>query len=158
MTFFDVAPFRWSFLRSAKNREVKKYFLNYLLTYYYRPEMITSRDAESACFEGSRTSCDLIIFGIFWAKFWPENMTSRDGCFLREENSMDQCRSRPKLSENFECHWSIPISGEIHMDQSLVHTFSWGNSYGPMVLKVPQINSVQTRCIVKGEAQKSPLF
>ena len=28
------------------------------------------------------------------------------------------------------------ISGEIHMDQSLVHTFSWGNSYGPMVLKV----------------------
>ena len=22
------------------------------------------------------------------------------------------------------------------MDQSLVHTFSWGNSYGPMVLKV----------------------
>ena len=21
------------------------------------------------------------------------------------------------------------------MDQSLVHTFSWGNSYGPMVLK-----------------------
>ena len=37
---------------------------------------------------------------------------------------MNQCRSRPKLSENFECHWSIPISGEIHMDQSLVHTFS----------------------------------
>ena len=24
------------------------------------------------------------------------------------------------------------------MDQSLVHTFSWGNSYGPMVLKVLQ--------------------
>ena len=41
-----------------------------------------------------------------------------------------------KLSENFERHWSIRISGEIHMDQSLVHTFSWGNSYGPMVLKV----------------------
>ena len=33
-------------------------------------------------------------------------------------------------------HWSILISGEIHMDQSLVHTFSWGNSYGPMVLKL----------------------
>ena len=56
----------------------------------------------------------------------------------REEHSMDQCRSRLKLSENFERHWSIPISGEIHMDQSLVHTFSWGNSYGPMVLKVLQ--------------------
>ena len=49
---------------------------------------------------------------------------------------MDQYRSRPKLSENFERHWSIRISGEIHMDQSLVHAFSWGNSYGPMVLKV----------------------
>ena len=47
----------------------------------------------------------------------------------REEHSMDQCRSRLKLSENFERHWSIRISGEIHMDQSLVHTFSWGNSY-----------------------------
>ena len=54
----------------------------------------------------------------------------------REEHYMDQCRSRLKLSENFERHWSIRISGEIHMDQSLVHTFSWGNSYGPMVLKV----------------------
>ena len=49
---------------------------------------------------------------------------------------MDQYRSRLKLSENFERHWSIRISGEIHMDQSLVHTFSWGNLYGPMVLKV----------------------
>ena len=54
----------------------------------------------------------------------------------REEHSMDQYRSRLKLSENFERHWSIRISGKIHMDQSLVHTFSWGNSYGPMVLKV----------------------
>ena len=49
---------------------------------------------------------------------------------------MEQYRSRLKLSENFERHWSILISGESHMDQSLVHTFSWGNSYGPMVLKV----------------------
>ena len=49
---------------------------------------------------------------------------------------MDQYRSRLKLSENFERHWSIRISGEKGMDQSLVHTFSWGNSYGPMVLKV----------------------
>ena len=28
---------------------------------------------------------------------------------------------------DFERHWSVRISGEIHMDQSLVHTFSWGN-------------------------------
>ena len=54
----------------------------------------------------------------------------------RDDHSMDQCRSRLGLSENFERHWSILISGEIHMDQPLVHTFSWGNSYGPMVLKV----------------------
>ena len=57
-------------------------------------------------------------------------------CPSREEHSMDRCWSRPKLSENFERHCSIRISGEIHMDQSLVHTFSWGSSYGPMVLKV----------------------
>ena len=49
---------------------------------------------------------------------------------------MDQHRSRLKLSGNFEHHWSILISGEIHVDQSLVHTFSWGISNGPMVLKV----------------------
>ena len=73
----------------------------------------------------TRVSCNLVfaqqkraIFCLF-------------SCVFREEHSMDQCRSRPKLSENFERHWSIRISGEIHMDQSLVHTFSWGNSYGP---------------------------
>ena len=32
-------------------------------------EMITSRDAKSACFKGSRTSCREIIFGIFGANF-----------------------------------------------------------------------------------------
>ena len=37
-----------------------------------------------------------------------------------------------KLSENFERHWSIRISGEIHIG----HTFSWGNSYGSTVLNV----------------------
>ena len=45
-------------------------------------EIITSRDAKSACFKGSRTSCREIILGIFWPKFWPEKITSRDGCFL----------------------------------------------------------------------------
>ena len=32
-------------------------------------EIITSRDAKSACFKGSRTSCREIIFGIFWPIF-----------------------------------------------------------------------------------------
>ena len=68
---------------------------------------------------------------LFHGWVFPEILLSH-----REEHSMDQYRSRLKLSENFERHWSIRISGEIHMDQSLVHTFSWGNSYGPMVLKV----------------------
>ena len=31
---------------------------------------------------------------------------------------MDQYRSRLKLSENFERHWSIPFPGEIHMDNN----------------------------------------
>ena len=30
------------------------------------PEIVTSRDAESACFKGPRTSCDVIILGICW--------------------------------------------------------------------------------------------
>ena len=64
------------------------------------------------------------------------NRKPETGTVFREDHSMDQYRSRLQLSENFEHHWSIQISGEIHMDQSLVHTFSWGNSYGPMVLKV----------------------
>ena len=33
------------------------------------PESITSRDAENTCFKGSRTSCDVIIFGIFFPNF-----------------------------------------------------------------------------------------
>ena len=33
------------------------------------PEIITSRDAESTCFKGSRTSCDVIKFGLFWPNF-----------------------------------------------------------------------------------------
>ena len=32
------------------------------------PESITSRDAKSTCFKGSRTSCDVIILA-FWGKF-----------------------------------------------------------------------------------------
>ena len=33
------------------------------------PEIITSRDAESTCFKGSRTSCDVIIFAFFGPNF-----------------------------------------------------------------------------------------
>ena len=51
---------------------------------------------------------------------------------IREKHSMDQYRSRPKLAENFERHWSIRISGEIHMDKSIgpylfLGKFVWTN-------------------------------
>ena len=42
-------------------------------------EIITSRDAKSTCFKGSRTSCREIIFGIFGAEF---RQKRSDGCFL----------------------------------------------------------------------------
>ena len=32
------------------------------------PEIITSRDAESTCFNGSRTSCDVMMFGFVLAQ------------------------------------------------------------------------------------------
>ena len=32
-------------------------------------EIVISRDAQSACLKGSRTSCREIIFGIFWPNF-----------------------------------------------------------------------------------------
>ena len=57
---------------------------------------------------------------------------------FREERSMDQYRSRPKLSENFEHHWSIPISGGNSYGPIIGPYLFLGNSYGPMVLKVLQ--------------------
>ena len=58
------------------------------------------------------------------------------GSANREEHSMDQCRSRLKLSENFERHWSILISGGISYGPIIGPYLFLGNSYGPMVLKV----------------------
>ena len=45
-------------------------------------EIITSRDAQSACFEGSRMSCNVIIFGAFLGQVLAGEITSRDGCLL----------------------------------------------------------------------------
>ena len=51
-------------------------------------EIITSRDAKSACFKGSRTSCREIIFGIFWPNFGQK----------RSHHVMDaSCRCKEKL-------------------------------------------------------------
>ena len=32
------------------------------------PEIIISRDAESTCFKGSRTSCEVIILGVYFGQ------------------------------------------------------------------------------------------
>ena len=45
-------------------------------------EIITSRDAKSACFKGSQTSCTELISCVFFAEIWPKKITSRDGCAL----------------------------------------------------------------------------
>ena len=49
-----------------------------------RLEMITSRDAKSACFHGSRLkrSCDVTISCVLLGTFLAEQIISRDGCFL----------------------------------------------------------------------------
>ena len=49
-----------------------------------------------------------------------------------EEHSMDQCRSRFKLSENFERHWSIPIS---------VGKFIWTNHWSIPLTNGPETSS-----------------
>ena len=49
----------------------------------------------------------------------PAKVSARSGPDLREEHSVDRCRCRPQLSERFGSHWSILISVEIRMDQSL---------------------------------------
>ena len=51
-----------------------------------------------------------------------ENAEHADG--HREECSMDRYRCRPGLSERFGSHWSIWISAEIHMDQSVAALLS----------------------------------
>ena len=44
--------------------------------------MIISRDAKSACFKGSRASCDGSYFWLFLGGVWPKKIASRDGCVL----------------------------------------------------------------------------
>ena len=44
-------------------------------------EIITSRDAKSACFQGSKMLCTEII-SCFFARILPKKITSRDGCVL----------------------------------------------------------------------------
>ena len=78
--------------RKAKGQQLKgKIVLALLHTF---PHLITLFQSFSVNFPQD----------IFAARFW-------------EEPSMDQCRSRLKLSENFQDHWSIRISPGKGMDQ-----------------------------------------
>ena len=43
-------------------------------------ESITSCDAQSACFKGSKTSRDVIMSGVSPSSSWPKKIASRDGC------------------------------------------------------------------------------
>ena len=70
------------------------------------PEIITSRDAESTWFEGSRPSCDEITLGNFWANFWPEKLTSRDGCSCRSIGKRAEYCFKSTVSEK-RTHWVL---------------------------------------------------
>ena len=70
----------WPHVGSQHPSQYVKTLRNFELRIW--PKNITSRDAESTCFKGSRTSCDVQTFWHFLAKFWPEKITSRDGCVL----------------------------------------------------------------------------
>ena len=84
-------------------------------------EIITSRDAEIACFKGSRTSCREIIFGIFWPNFGRK----------RSHHVMDaSCRSDRFWPSFFALFWPSvfalfhtirlpPVSG-CHFDSPVV--------------------------------------
>ena len=48
--------------------------------------MITSRNADSTCFIGSGTSCDVIIFGNFWPNFGQKRSHHVMDFFCRSEN------------------------------------------------------------------------
>ena len=72
-------------------------------------EIITSRDAKSACFQGSQTSCTEIISGIFWPKFGQKRSHHVMGCVLlmkieRFEIAERQRNCNPKSprSKSFE--------------------------------------------------------
>ena len=88
-------------------------------------EMITSRDAKSACFEGSQTS--EIKSCVFFAKIWPKKMTSRDGCVLLSKIANRQSLA---FSERSQLSQAIP---QFHVQRMLnertpIARFEWRQS------------------------------
>ena len=66
------------------------------------PEIITSRDAESTCFKGSRTSCDVISFGIFWLNLRtpPPATEPRDGPTWNFHEKFRKNNPRPEILDS----------------------------------------------------------
>ena len=61
-------------------------------------EIITSRDAKSACFKGSRTSCREIVLGIFWPNFgWKRSHHVMDASCRTRALRCRPCVAKPKL-------------------------------------------------------------
>ena len=114
------------------------------------PETITSRDAESTCFKGSRTSCDVINFVTFWPNFagkdtfWPifcRKRTSRDGCFL-------PIKLRARHSQ---CDEQLIAYGSCDSGRQMgcpISTVEKGHDHHPNY-HIVFLNSVHTGCIVK---------
>ena len=96
-------------------------------------EFITSRDAKSACFKGSRTSCREINFGIFLAKFWPEKITSRDGCFLPIYWDTKLLRGMLVTPTTHASQKLIPLQAENHRENSWCRHFYFSHSPSPLI-------------------------
>ena len=67
------------------------------------PEIITSRDAESTCFKGSRTSCDVILFGIFWPSFGRKRSHHVMDASCRWQYNSNLFRSTPPICNAVPC-------------------------------------------------------
>ena len=64
-------------------------------------QIITARDAKSACFKGCKKSCDVILSGVS-GNCCPKNIPSRDGCSLLKLGSVNfwaqpNCNPNPQL-------------------------------------------------------------
>ena len=102
-------------------------------------EIITSRDAKSACFKGSRTSCREIIFGIFWPNFGQK----------RSHHVMDaSCRRRASaVAENFRQNAEIVGNCVSHiLDVKHCKTRGADNvgkcrEFGRRLLQTPEVRS-----------------
>ena len=75
------------------------------------PEIITSRDAKSACFKGSQTSCAEIISGVFLPKFVrerPHHVMDLDG-----QNRQSPIASVQRTQSTLANHSAVPCGTNV---------------------------------------------